>query len=289
ETSAISVDGAHYLLGGVLTVTVTLKDVAGNSVSGEEGKLATAVKVPNAELKGVWADKGDGVYVATYTATVIGDNLKAILTLNGWGQPRESGVYRVVLDVITGIAGIQVNGHQFNAGAGFPTTGFNGAKFVLELKEGRAFDYTWKASVPWVVVADNGEVRFTGWGSGGRVTLIGIAKNGMGYVQYSFQLKRWFSAVKPGAVTWRNANMTCTLPTLEQLTSGTGTRSVGSLWGEWGDIEKFNGFYAYGFWTSERSDSLENHHVVVGREDGSRYITPDDDGVTNGAMCLQNL
>ncbi|PNK82396.1 hypothetical protein CEQ31_026610 [Serratia odorifera] len=92
----------------------------------------------------------------------MGDNLKATLTLSGWSQPRESGVYRIVAG---SIAGIQVNGHRFDADAGFPSTGFNGAKFTLEVKEGKAADYTWSSSALWVSVNDNGEVSFTGQGT----------------------------------------------------------------------------------------------------------------------------
>ncbi|HBC5194890.1 TPA: hypothetical protein KEU15_002601, partial [Serratia marcescens] len=245
EASAISVDGARYLSGGVLAVMVTLKDAAGNSISGEESKLATVVKVPNTEPKEAWVDKGDGVYGATYTATVVGDNLKATLALNGWSGPRESGAYRIVLD---GIAGVQVNGYRFGADAGFPTTGFAGAKFTFELKEGKAADYTWSSSAPWVSVNDNGEVSFTGQGNGQRVTLTGTAKSGGGAITYSFQLKRWFTNKGDQAMTWSKANMTCRLPkasevansrTLEILGGGTPiltgpTRVVGNLWGEWG-------------------------------------------------------
>ncbi|MGP3159468.1 hypothetical protein ACTVR5_12540, partial [Serratia marcescens] len=284
ETSAISVDGARYLPGGVLTVMVTLKDAAGNSISGEEGRLATVVKVPNTEPKEAWVDKGDGVYGATYTATVVGDNLKATLALNGWSDPRESSVYRIAPD---SIASIQVNGHRFNADAGFPTTGFSGAKFTLELKKGKASDYIWKANVSWVSVADNGEVRFTGQGSGERVTLTGTARSGSGTFAYSFQLKHWFTNGGGQLMTWGEAKMTCRLG----MTSlGEGVRGVGSLWSEWGNLLKYPGA---GFvdsplaWGHADSTRIYVNNPSNGSSDASVRI--EDAGQQRPIICMQDF
>ncbi|MGP2888770.1 hypothetical protein ACTVM7_20095, partial [Serratia marcescens] len=296
ENSVIIVSGARYLLGGVLTVTVTLKDAAGNSVSGEEGKLATVVKVPNAELKEVWVDKGDGVYGATYTATMVGDNLKAIMTLNGWSQARESGVYRIVAD---GITGIQVNGYRFSADAGFPSTGFNGAKFILELKEGEASHYTWSSDAPWVSVNGNGEVSFTSKGNGQRVTLTGTAKDGGGAITYSFQLKHWFKAGAQWA-KWEGISMTCKLPAWAQLTTYNLSsdrepkRVVGYLWGEWGGIDAYPGsnFSQSETWTSDiyQFDEANSQHgtyyPVTGR------ISTDNTFNNSGSyavMCVEDF
>jgi adhesin/invasin len=265
ESSVIAVDGERYLLGGVLTVTVTLKDAANNPVTGQQEKLTAGVNVGNATLKDTWSSKEDGTYSATYTTNSVGDKLKATLTLSGWSQARESGVYRIVLG---SIAGIQVNGHRFSADAGFPTMGFNKAKFTLELKEGKASDYTWSSSAPWVVVNDNGEVSFTGQGTGQRVTLTGTAKNGGSAIGYSFQLKHWFTNKGSQTMTWSEADMSCTLPTISQLSNGYShiqTRAIGSLWSEWGDLTQYDdsGFASKSnYWALEERIS-GNHHVVL--------------------------
>ncbi|PNK82397.1 hypothetical protein CEQ31_026615 [Serratia odorifera] len=57
ENSALVVDGERYLLGGVLTVTVTLRDAANNPVTGQQEKLAAGINVRNATLKDAWATR----------------------------------------------------------------------------------------------------------------------------------------------------------------------------------------------------------------------------------------
>ncbi|PNK88360.1 hypothetical protein CEQ31_000855 [Serratia odorifera] len=83
DTSTIHTDKAGYASGESMTVTVVLKDAAGNPVAGQAALLATAVSVAHADLSGSWSDKGEGSYGATYTAKTAGTNLQATLTLNG--------------------------------------------------------------------------------------------------------------------------------------------------------------------------------------------------------------
>ncbi|MDA8519152.1 hypothetical protein NNO03_22710, partial [Citrobacter sp. Igbk 16] len=51
----------------------------------------------NATLKAgsSWKDNGDGTYMATYTATTVGTDLKATLQLSGWGAADTSGAYAI--------------------------------------------------------------------------------------------------------------------------------------------------------------------------------------------------
>ncbi|NIH16175.1 hypothetical protein [Serratia symbiotica] len=88
---------------------------------------------------------------------------------------------------------IAVNGYTFNKDAGFPTTGFKGAKFTLELNDGnQAPNYTWASDTSWVTVND-GVVAFSNTGTGKKVTITGTRKSGRGNViTYNFTLKSGF-------------------------------------------------------------------------------------------------
>nr|EGS9996332.1 LysM peptidoglycan-binding domain-containing protein [Serratia marcescens] len=79
-TSAITVTGETFVSGSDIPVTVTLKDAQGNAVSGQTDSLKD-VAVPNAVLKGTWAETAanSGVYRATYTAQQAGTGLQATL------------------------------------------------------------------------------------------------------------------------------------------------------------------------------------------------------------------
>ncbi|ELI8494095.1 inverse autotransporter beta domain-containing protein, partial [Salmonella enterica] len=91
--SAIKTDQATYMSGSDMTVTVTLKDMAGNAVTGMATALDTGtVVVANATLKpgSNWQDHNDGSYSAVYTAKTAGTGLKAAATLSGWSGTVES-------------------------------------------------------------------------------------------------------------------------------------------------------------------------------------------------------
>ncbi|EAW9081821.1 TPA: hypothetical protein N2F63_005434, partial [Salmonella enterica] len=94
-------DFATYVSGADMVVTVTLKDVQDNAVTGAAASLTVdTVTVPNATLKsgGSWKDNGDGTYTATYTATTAGTGLKATVKLSGWSSAAESGAYAITPD-----------------------------------------------------------------------------------------------------------------------------------------------------------------------------------------------
>ncbi|BEM76418.1 inverse autotransporter beta-barrel domain-containing protein [Serratia marcescens] len=95
--SSIAIDSANYISGDDMLITVTLRDVNGNPVSGMLDSLtAGAVKVANAMLKtSGWKDNGNGTYVTTYTAATAGSGLKATLKLDGWGRESLSRLYSI--------------------------------------------------------------------------------------------------------------------------------------------------------------------------------------------------
>ncbi|EAN2043936.1 invasin [Salmonella enterica] len=282
--SAIKTDQATYMSGSDMTVTVTLKDMAGNAVTGMATALDTGtVVVANATLKpgSNWQDHNDGSYSAVYTAKTAGTGLKAAVTLSGWSDTVESATYAVTL-MTTLPKDISVNGYTFAANAGFPTTGFKEAKFTLELTGGNPSDYDWRSDAPWVSV-NNGEVSFTGTGTKDKVTITGTPKSGVGsIITYSFALKSWFTEIS--TKTWYKADTECNalagsgVPTVAQLTDNashpngyTAKRGIlGGLWSEWGNMLNYSGagFSNFYYWTSVRSDIRPNAHYQVSLNTG---------------------
>ncbi|MBN5226943.1 invasin, partial [Serratia ureilytica] len=290
DTSTIDVDGERYIAGGDMKVTVTLKDAAGNAVSGQTASLKD-VKVPNAVLKGAWTETAAnaGVYRATYTAKTAGTGLQATLKRTGWHRGVASKTY--VIDEPT-LGAVIVNGHRFPVSAGFPSTGFSGATFTLELKYASASDFKWAANASWVNVND-GVVSFTGQGTSSSVTITATPKTGGNAITYTFNLKKWFTNMGYQTMVWERANMTCSLPKTDELTNGMKngdlpSRAIGSLWSEWGDMANYPGsrFTTQTFyWASEKDGSI--YHRLIGLNNGR--VGSDYDFNTYLVVCRQDL
>ncbi|WP_297323263.1 Ig-like domain-containing protein, partial [uncultured Bartonella sp.] len=89
--SSIKTDKTSYESGTDLKVTVTLKNSAGNVVSGQSALLNNrAVEVENAKEKDTsWVEVGNGTYTRTYTAWNVGTDLYATLKINSWSKKSE--------------------------------------------------------------------------------------------------------------------------------------------------------------------------------------------------------
>ncbi|MEI9540124.1 invasin domain 3-containing protein, partial [Enterobacter cancerogenus] len=265
EKSAIAVDSTTYASGDDMKVTVTLKDASGNAVSGDQAALtADAVAVPHAALKSgsSWADNQDGTYTATYTAGTAGTGLKATLKLAGWKDRDESGSYAITLKIKDFRSGS--DDYIFNPDVGFPSTGFKGAKFTIEMNNGSAADYTWKSNVKWVNISTDGVVSFTENGKAGeKVIITGLNASGENVVTYEFTLKTWFVPNTANhLLTFDEASNDCMgqgggIPSIFQLTGGSSTvagvrGTLGGLWSEWGSLKYYsNDFGAHFYWMNE--------------------------------------
>ncbi|HDX1139944.1 TPA: hypothetical protein RNX54_002194, partial [Pasteurella multocida] len=231
---------------------------------------------------------------ATYTAKTVGKDLKATLKLAEWTKGSTSDAYAIhVLE----FGSITVNDHQFSMNDGFPTTGFVGATFTLNLKDGvSASDVDWKVDGGdgWVSV-NNGVVKFTGEGTSSKVTITATPKTGGGTAKYSFNLKTWF--VHDGTErTWSSANSYCqsqsmSLPTRAQLTNGTestdASRAGNSLWSEWGDIRSYG--FAVHSWASEAASGSTHYYVHLSNGNVGSGSDSNTGGYSISVMCQRGL
>ncbi|EAA6004047.1 invasin [Salmonella enterica subsp. enterica serovar Oranienburg] len=304
--SAISTDATAYVSGSDMAVTVTLKDGQDNAVTGTAASLtADAVTVPNAILKAGsrWRDNGDGTYTATYTATTAGTNLRATVRLGGWSTAAQSGKYGIILGYEAPASiNTQVNAYTFTQTSEegtFPTTGFTGATFTIVPKDSKSVtDYTWTSDASWVSVTD-GVVKFTGTGTGDKVTITGTPTSSQGnIIKYSFTLKSWFIHSGSTRMSWSDANTYCSsqsgysLPTIAQMilrTNHTATliRGTGALLNEWGMMTRYTSarFSDNTYWSSDQLSSGSHNNVSL--RYGGVYFSSDSSKIN--VVCRQGL
>ncbi|EBW4677379.1 invasin, partial [Salmonella enterica subsp. salamae] len=264
---------------------------------------ADTVTVPNATLKGRWTESGNGAYTATYTATTAGTDLKATVRLGGWATTAQSDKYAIILGYEAPASiNTQVNAYTFTQTSEegtFPTTGFTGATFTIVPKDSkRVTDYTWTSDASWVSVTD-GVVKFTGTGTGDKVTITGMPTSSQGnIIKYSFTLKSWFIHSGSTRMSWSDANTYCSsqsgysLPTVAQMilhTNHTATRGrgTGALWNEWGMMTRYTSvrFSDNTYWSSDQLSSGSHNNVSL--RNGGVYFSSDSFKIN--VVCRQGL
>lgn len=275
--SAIETDHKKYMGGAQIYVTVTLKDKQGNAVTNAEASLTDkAVTVPSAspEPGSSWTDNKDGTYSKMYRARYNGSNLRAVLSLEGWTGTKESQAYDISYVTIDHIS---VNGGGFWEDAGFPRTGFKGAKFTILLTGWQASEFDWKSNASWVTVS-NGTVKFIRMGTREPVVITATPKSGDGTpVQYTFKVEDWYEGFGNNKImSYKEAIEACrntghgSIPAVEAFTTAKvgdeyAARKVGSLWGEWGNPDRYSGAdIPHGFvWTSTPASDGNGMQVVI--------------------------
>ncbi|WP_277973548.1 invasin domain 3-containing protein, partial [Pantoea agglomerans] len=304
--SAIKTDATSYVSGSDMLITVTLKDSNQKALTGDAGLLTTStVTVPNATLKtgSSWKDNSDGTYTTTYTAETVSADNQVTLKLSGWTDSSTSEKYAITLeDEAPASINTQLNAYTFTQTSEegtFPTTGFTGATFTIVPKDSKnASDYTWKSDTNWVSVTD-GVVKFTGTGTGSKVTITGTPTNGQGkIIKYSFTLKSWFINSGTRLMNWSDADQWCGSQTgyssLAELKSYTGRSDsnssirgvLGGLWSEWGDPYQYTdgGFNYYYYWVSDEVTSQAHESVY-----NNGHVLSNPDSKSLYALCRRDL
>ncbi len=119
--SSIVTDKTTYTAGGVIKVTVTLKDSFENLVGGQRDAINQAIQLPNTKAESIaWNEDQKGIYTATYTALLPGTGLKAQLQMSDWASALTSNDYSisgdaasaqiVAMQVTTGNPDVLANG-----------------------------------------------------------------------------------------------------------------------------------------------------------------------------------
>lgn len=269
------------------TLTFTAKDLVGNAITNLNALTFVVTPTSSDVTLSTVTNVGDGAYTATLSGTTAGTYT---ITPQSNGSAVGSLSETVTIATIaTAVKGVLVNGYTFAADAGFPKTGFTGAKYTVQLNDGEATDYTWTSSASsWAQVDANGEVTFTDKGDSTAVTITATSKvDASKAIAYTFTLNDWY--INPEiAMGWTAAGSYCTaqgalLPTRLQL-GGTAVAvgeenvrgTVGSLWSEWGDMNSYGvdyggwSFSSAPYWTSE-AYSVTSYYAIYVFYGGLQY------------------
>ena len=251
--SQLRIHEVLVVAGADIPVSVLLSDEFGNPVNdGLDLLTDDAVYLQNVEKKhwSSWTFVGDGRYERTYMAYKEGENLNSYLHINGWyvdGQPSYT-----ILPFVE-VESLSVNGAKFRAADGFPKTGFDGAKFTLILTHNmKNTDYNWTSGIQGIQVDSNGMVTLE-YILKNEITITGTPKSNKGNkVTYRFSLQKWFLPQGDFQEAWSVINSYCSdrgyrLPSSTDIvgsaTSGAVPRKVGSLWGEYGNLNSYDGIF----------------------------------------------
>ena len=263
------------------TLTATVKDSNGNVVANTPVTFSSTGSAKLSSLAVTTNGSGQAqVTLTDETEESVSISAKADKSSSDEGQS-----VTVVMTDAGSVSSLSVNGYTFDAGSGFPTTGFKGAKFALVTSQGSASDYTWTSDAGWVSVSD-GVVTFTGSANGDKVTLTGKPKNGGKAISWSFALNSWYINNGSNKLEWSAASAYCnsqsgySMPTAQQLNgdanavaSSSGTRgTIGGLWSEWGDLSQYSGTGFVSddwYWSVTPNSATPSWHIGVYLNDGT--------------------
>ena len=282
---------------GAATNVVQLKVINGSGVA-VSGQPVTFKATNGAIMATSTVTTGsDGLATNTLTSTKAGESIvTAKLTRTG-----ESGTVTVKFaQSYANFAGVAVNGQRFVVTAGFPETGFDGAEFTLSLPgSSRAENYIWATSAPWAFASaeagtPNGTVRFKGTGTGSQVNVTATPVSGTGQVyRYTINLKKWFifgSDEQSRAVNTANCSSAgYEVPSYTDLTNApvsrkNGTRAVGALWSEWGNLGSYPvGIRSYYTYMAAEYDNTVQYSVRL----TTGWIYETASSIKNTVVCMK--
>ncbi|MDX7922551.1 Ig-like domain-containing protein, partial [Aeromonas media] len=304
-----SLDG---VTGNAVQVTVTdailtAIEITPPSVSVGKGQTqqltATATYSDNttANVTSSVAWLSDDAATATITATglltgVEQGSAEVTASLDGVTSDRVT-VNVVVTPLFGAFEDISVNDFTFAVDAGFPTTGFDGAEFVLNTPSTPS-DYTWSSDAPWVSVDNSGMVSFISQGDAAPVTITATPTSGGTSLSYTFTIASWFRSNGSSRVTYSEARTWCNeqqpsykwkIPAYRLLSQAPAIRGVGALWREWGDMMNYGNstFTWRGHWSST-TVSTGNYYFVY-LDSGNVNWTAGSNNTSNAAICALTL
>ncbi|MGC6062014.1 invasin domain 3-containing protein, partial [Enterobacter kobei] len=248
------------------TLTLTINDKNGKPISGQ--LVTFRIGGVNGTTLGQVKDNKDGTYSTLLQGTQAGSAAITVAVNNKQLNSLSATVILTAAPIFTGIS-TPANDYTFNLDSGFPQTGFNGAKFILNIS-GAQSDYIWSTNQRSDIVSVNnvGLVTLHGIPSG-TVAITAQTKNGpVQAISYLFTLKGWYFQTNGAALNFSDANAFCSsnsasIPTISQLNGnsgfGAGSRgTTGGLWSEWGNISNYNANWTSTsgwYWSSTKGTS----------------------------------
>ena len=263
------------------TLTLTLMDAYNNPVILSAG--VTFAAVSNRVTFGAvsYDESAAGVYTVSITAgTADGeDTLSALVS--------GTAIKSTGLTLDTIVWSFTAAGQKFTDTSGFPSTGFDGASFVIALTGSQTAKnysslYTFTTDMDWADAAgttvtmntpDNlaqGQFEFTVTGTAGDHNSI----------SHKVVINRWFFTTYPLTASLADHTATCqslvgssTAALTADTSIGVGVRGPGTLWGEWGGASK----------GADRATGDARHYVAMGEPQGTaRWQVRLDNGSIHG-------
>ena len=235
------------------TITIELKDAYGNAVSGygPDNLDKLSIYVEDSRDNEVTSNISWGGALeestttpGTYTRILKGKVVDTLTVRPQIGGANLGDIKDTVTLEGALFKDINSNGYTFAIGSNFPDTGFNGAKFTLNMPSGKtASNYTWSSNQSWVTVTSAGLVTFgDATSSTKKVTITAISNStGEQSLAFTFTIGTWYLLDLNNHLSWDDTNSYCSsqnaaMPNKAQMTSGTNIRGMGSLWAEWGSL-----------------------------------------------------
>ncbi|EEF4509070.1 hypothetical protein FWL67_19210 [Salmonella enterica] len=307
-----------------VTVNVNAKDIDGNPVSGLKvgthsaayGGGSSGFTIPSTDSTGNAAVQRPMAVAAVDTGVyAFADSFSNPGIISATRSGVDVSEYRSASTTVTTVNPVSItnittpaNPYTFATGSGFPTTGFNGAYFKVNLSDGNPTAYTWAVDgtdggTSYTTVDVNGQVTLKAAKSGVQTVQVKDKTTGAVLASYPWRLSGWFTNSGTTNLTWVDATAYCAppkrLPSLiEILGSDPGSYAgfvsrgpLGGIFSEWGNVSSYPAGFRlnYDYWTY----SVES---VVG---GSRNITTGDpsrgvrfstlETYQTPTMCVQGL
>jgi hypothetical protein len=263
EFSVFESNSIKTVNGGYITLNLYPKDAFSNSVKLDDYVyglyfLTTDTVHSGLDIGDIYQTSENGQY--RYSANLTGNYkgnyyidaefyhqpLGKPLKISAIGEPKFYGVI--------------VNGHFFDKDAGFPTTGFTGASFIIKMSPGQdVSNFYWSSNREWVTVRQ-GNVNFASEGDASEVTITATNKKDINYkLTYSFNISKWFYFSEKGQP---NDNLCSSGKHLASFSdvikkmkprSIQANREIGTFWGEWGNVHSIDKSWpASAYWLKEK-------------------------------------
>ena len=283
-----------------IILTAVLRDMKGNVVT--NALVEFTASRGNLSASQVTTDS-NGVARVTLTSIVacrqVKVTAKSVVNSQDIGQ-----IVDVSFTVLT-ITGVSVNSFAFPANVGFPSTGFIGAAFTININGAPApsSSYTWSDNSALVSVSNTGTVTFTDNFPPGSpaVTITATPTGGGAPLNYTFQVRNWFISNGATVMNHSDALNWCSargysMPASDAVTNSTGIGFSGAraanglLWSEWGNTQAYPGFGPNSglnnYWNSN-ADFSSAQNYVTWMSNG--YLSTEDGTTNQYVVCSQPL